>query len=131
MQHSREATAASRMSEASARTLSLPHSEVPGVEDAYLRGSYLYEQRTPETLTQALDSFHAAIQHDPSYAPAYAGLANTYNLLREYSVMPDEAAYPKAREAAERAIALDPNPCAGACFFSIRCVLLVHGRGEG
>ncbi|HEY4356463.1 MAG TPA: hypothetical protein VGN16_11995 [Acidobacteriaceae bacterium] len=84
-------------------------SKVPGVEDLYLRGTYFYERRTPEALNRGLESFQQAIQRDPSYAPAYAGLANTYNLLREYSVMPDAEAYPKAKAAAERAIALDPN----------------------
>lgn len=84
-------------------------SKVPGVEDLYLRGTYFYEQRTPEALNRGLASFEQAIQRDPNYAPAYAGAANTYNLLREYSVMPDAEAYPKARAAAERAIALDPD----------------------
>jgi tetratricopeptide (TPR) repeat protein len=79
------------------------------VDDLYLRGVYLYEQRTPETLSRSLDDFTSAIAKDPNYAPAYAGLANTYNLLREYSVMPDAEAYPKAREAAEHAVALDPK----------------------
>jgi tetratricopeptide (TPR) repeat protein len=84
-------------------------SPVPGVDDLYLRGIYSYEQRTPESLQRSLEDFSAASAKDPSYAPAYAGLANTYNLLREYSVMPDAEAYPKARQAAEHAIALDPS----------------------
>jgi tetratricopeptide (TPR) repeat protein len=82
---------------------------VSGVDDLYLRGIYSSEQRTPESLQRSLEDFTAASAKDPSYAPAYAGLANTYNLLREYSVMPDAEAYPKARQAAEHAIALDPS----------------------
>jgi tetratricopeptide (TPR) repeat protein len=84
-------------------------SRVPDVDDLYLRGIYSYEQRTPEALQHSLEDFSAASAKDPSYAPAYAGLANTYNLLREYSVMPDAEAYPKAWQAAEHAIALDPS----------------------
>jgi tetratricopeptide (TPR) repeat protein len=84
-------------------------SRIPGVDDLYLRGVYSYEQRTPESLRRSLEDFSAASAKDPSYAPAYAGLANTYNLLREYSVMPDSEAYPKAKQAAEHAIALNPG----------------------
>jgi Tfp pilus assembly protein PilF len=84
-------------------------SPVPGVDDLYLRGVYSSEQRTPESLQHSLQDFSAAAAKDPSYAPAYVGLANTYNLLREYSVMPDAEAYPKAKEAAQHAIALDPT----------------------
>jgi Tfp pilus assembly protein PilF len=84
-------------------------SQVAGVDALYLRGIYFYEQRTPESLGHSLNDFKEAIAKDPNYAPAYAGLANTYNLLREYSVMPEAEAYAKAREAAERAVALDPT----------------------
>ena len=84
-------------------------SKVAGVDDLYLRGVYLSEQRTPESLERSLDEFSTAIARDPNYAPAYAALANTYNLLREYSMMPDAEAYPKARAAAEHAVALDPK----------------------
>lgn len=83
--------------------------QVPGVDELYLQGIYFYEQRTPESLQHAENDFSTAIARDPDYAPAYAALANTYNLLREYSVMPDQEAYPKARAAAEHAIALDPR----------------------
>jgi tetratricopeptide (TPR) repeat protein len=83
--------------------------QVPGVDELYLQGIYFYEQRTPESLGRAEDDFSSAIARDPDYAPAYAALANTYNLLREYSVMPDQEAYPKARTAAEHAVALDPR----------------------
>ena len=84
-------------------------SKVPGVDDLYLQGIYFYEQRTPESLERSRDDFFAAIAKDQSYAPAYAGLSNTYNLMREYSVMPEAEAYPKAKAAAEHAIALDPR----------------------
>ena len=109
LRHARASAEATSGAPKAAVIASVPHSVVPGVEESYLRGSYLVEQRTPESLSQALESFQSAIAHDPSYAPGYAGLASTYNLLREYSVMPDADAYPKAREAAERAIALDPD----------------------
>jgi len=79
------------------------------VAELYLHGSYLFEQRTPETLGQAKTDFQQAIARDPGYAPAYAGLAKTYDLLREYATMPSDRAYPLAKAAALRAIALNPK----------------------
>ncbi len=84
-------------------------SKQPGVDALYLRGIYFYEQRTPEGLNRALQCFQDAIAKDPSYAPAYSGLAQTYNLLREYSTMPDAQAYESAKTAARHAIAIDPD----------------------
>ena len=88
----------------------LPYqSKVPGVDELCLNGVYSYEQRTPASLQHSYDDFVQAIAKDPNYAPAYAGLANTYNLMREYSHMPENEAYTKAKEAAEHAILLDPK----------------------
>jgi tetratricopeptide (TPR) repeat protein len=84
-------------------------SKVSGVDALYLRGIYFSEQRTPDTLDRALKCFQQAVDQDPGYAPAYAGLAQTYNLIREYSMMPDAEAYANAKIAAQRAISLDPN----------------------
>jgi tetratricopeptide (TPR) repeat protein len=85
------------------------HSAVAGVDDLYFRGVYFYEQRTPDSLSHALDCFNQAIALDPQFAPSYAGLADTYNLLREYSLLPADEVFAKAREAAQKAVALDPN----------------------
>ena len=79
------------------------------VQELYLHGSYLFEQRTPEGLAQAKTDFEQAIAANHNYAPAYAGLAKTYDLLREYSTMPSEQAYPLAKAAALHAMALDPR----------------------
>jgi tetratricopeptide (TPR) repeat protein len=78
-------------------------------ENLYLQGKYYWQQRTPDGLTKAVDLFTQAIVHDPHYAPAYAGLAECYDLLREYTSMPDKEAFPRAISAAERAIQLNPN----------------------
>jgi tetratricopeptide (TPR) repeat protein len=79
----------------------------PEAEDFYLKGRFYWNQRTIDSLNKALDSFTQAIVHDPSYAPAYVGLADCYNLLREYSVMPADEAYPRALAAAKKALELD------------------------
>jgi tetratricopeptide (TPR) repeat protein len=90
-------------------SLSAYPSKIPGVEDLYLQGTYSYEQRTPDSIHHALKCFQDAIAKDPGYAPAYAGLAATYNLSHEYLVVPADEAFPKAEAAARKAIALNPN----------------------
>jgi tetratricopeptide (TPR) repeat protein len=81
----------------------------PEAEQFYLKGMYYFNKRTPETLNQAVDYFTQAVVRDPQYAEAYVGLADCYNLLREYTVMPPSEAYPRAMAAAKRAIALDDS----------------------
>ena len=76
-------------------------------KDLYLKGRFYWNKRTPESLNQAVDAFTQAIIHDPNYAPAYMGLADCYNLLREYSVMPAREAYSRAFAAAKKAVELD------------------------
>ncbi|HYH84914.1 MAG TPA: hypothetical protein VEX60_05480, partial [Pyrinomonadaceae bacterium] len=73
----------------------------------YLRGRYYWNKRTPEDLQTALDFFQKAIDKDPSYALAYAGLADTYNVVSSYGVMHPRESYPRAKAAAERALAMD------------------------
>lgn len=76
-------------------------------EQFYLKGRFYWEKRTPDGLNRALDYFTQAIVHDPNYAAAYVGLADCYNLLREYTIMPASDAYPRALAAAQRAVELD------------------------
>ncbi len=93
----------------SARTAIMHRSHVPApeVHELYLTGIFHWDKRTPEGLNQAVHYFSQAIAQDPAYAEAYVGLANCYNLLREYTMMPAAEAYPRAKAAAERALALD------------------------
>ena len=81
-------------------------------EDYYLKGRFYWNKRTPESLNQAVDSFTQAIVHDPNYSDAYVGLADCYNLLREYTVMPSSEAYPRALAAAKQAVELDDHSSA-------------------
>ncbi len=78
-------------------------------EAFYNAGLYEWQTRTPIGLTHAVSDFKRAIAREPNYAEAYAGLANCYNLLREYATMPPQVAYPLAKAAAERAVALRPT----------------------
>ena len=73
----------------------------------YLRGRYFWNKRTEEGFRKAVQFFDRAIERDPRYALAYAGLADTYALMSDYSIVPPREAMPKARAAAEEALAID------------------------
>ena len=89
--------------------LAAPQPPSAEAQDLYLKGRYHFEKRTPGDLNQAVDFFTQAIVHDPAYAAPYVGLADSYNLLREFSVLPPQEAFPRARAAAAKAVELDPS----------------------
>lgn len=75
--------------------------------DAYVRGRFFWNRRTADDLKEAIKHFNEAVEKDPNYALAHAGLADAYSLLADYNgVSPDEA-YPKAKNAAMKALELD------------------------
>jgi serine/threonine-protein kinase len=75
--------------------------------EAYMKGRYYWNKRDAEGFEKALASFKRAIEIDPGYAPAYAGLADTYHLLATYGLLPPSEAIPKERAAALRALEID------------------------
>jgi tetratricopeptide (TPR) repeat protein len=79
------------------------------VRELYLKGRYEWSQRTPDSLNRALEAFTQAIAEDPKYAEAYAALADTYDLLPQYTTMPERDAYARAIVAARKALALDDS----------------------
>jgi tetratricopeptide (TPR) repeat protein len=81
----------------------------PAAQALYLKGRYFWNRRTPADLTKALDFFTQAIVRDPNYAQPYVGLADCYNLLREFAAMPSEEAFPRALAAAKKAVELDDS----------------------
>ena len=89
------------------KALASRHAPNPEAQDLYLKGRYYWERRTPEDLNKAIDYFTQAIVKDPSDAQPYAGLADCYNLLREFGAMAPTEAYPRALAAAQRAVELD------------------------
>ncbi|HEV2176918.1 MAG TPA: tetratricopeptide repeat protein [Terriglobia bacterium] len=92
-----------------ARASSAPQPARAQAEALYLQGRYYWHKRTAPDLNRAVDYFTQSIVHDPSYAPAYVGLADCYNLLREYGTMPDSEAFPRALAAAKKAVELDDS----------------------
>jgi len=73
----------------------------------YLKGRYFWNKRTGEALKKSIEYFNQAIEKDPSYALAYAGLADAYVLLSPYSAGSPQESYPKAKAAAKRSLELD------------------------
>lgn len=74
----------------------------------YLQGRQQWNARTPEGLRAAVDRYRQAIEIEPRFAPAYAGLADTYSLLELYASVPNPESRARAIWAAERAVELDP-----------------------
>ena len=77
--------------------------------DLFLRGRYYWNLRTADGLAKAIDSYTQAIVADPSYAEAYAGLAESYDLLPQFGRGDLGDSLRKAENAADRAIELNPN----------------------
>jgi eukaryotic-like serine/threonine-protein kinase len=75
----------------------------------YLKGKFHWGKRTAESLQRSIQYFREAIEGDPTYALAYAGLAEAYVPLGFYCHLAPTDAYPKARAAAEKALAIDPD----------------------
>jgi serine/threonine-protein kinase len=81
----------------------------PGAHEPYFKGRFYWNRRGPGDLKKALEKFQQAIDVDPTYALAYAGIADCYNVLGSWDtdVFSPEVAFPKARAAAERALQID------------------------
>jgi adenylate cyclase len=79
----------------------------PEAYQLYLKGRYLWNKRTGEDLKKALEYFEQAIEKDPNYALAYAGLADSYFVLPEYIPFPPKEAFLKGEEAALKALEID------------------------
>lgn len=96
--------------------------------EAYLWGAYFLNKRTTHDLLKALDYFQKAIQADPRYAPAYAGLAACYSLLGSapYTQLPPKESYSKAESAARKALELDES--LAEAHISLGYSLLVYER---
>ena len=77
--------------------------------ELYHKGRSLWEKRSGDNLAKAIAFYEQAIARDPKYALAYSGLANSYVLLPLYFSVPQRDAMEKAREAALKALQIDPN----------------------
>ena len=73
----------------------------------YLQGRYFWNRRTGENLKKALSYFQQAVEKDPGYALAYAGISDSCTLIPVYGAGAPQNYYPRAKAAAEKALALD------------------------
>jgi eukaryotic-like serine/threonine-protein kinase len=79
----------------------------PEAYQDYLKGRYWWNKTSKEGFDRAIEYYQQALVKDPNYALAYAGLADCYSFLSILSIVPPKEAYPKAKEAALRALEID------------------------
>ncbi len=91
------------------RQLSRRHTNDVEAWQLYLNGQYQFSQRNADGLRRAIEYFEAAEARDPQFALPVAGLSDAWAVLAVFNVLPPGEVFPRARTAAERAIALDPQ----------------------
>ena len=96
-----------QLTRAEKKQLTKRHTENPEAYRLYLRGRHHWNRWTEESFYKAIDSFQQAVEKDPRYALAYAGLADCYVLLGWNSYLAPKEAFPKAKVAATAALQLD------------------------
>jgi TolB-like protein/Tfp pilus assembly protein PilF len=89
--------------------LSTDEKKKKDAESLYTKGRNAWNKRTTDGINEALRDFDQALELYPNYAQAYAGRADCYNMLATYGGKPPKEAFPLARTAAFKAIALDNN----------------------
>jgi len=85
------------------------YTESPEAYQLYLKGRYFWNERTEADIKKAIHYFNHALEKDPNYALAYAGLADSYALLNYYNGSRPSDSFPKARELAEKALKIDDS----------------------
>lgn len=98
-----------RLTESEQERIQRHYSASPAAYELYLKGRFYWDKRTKQGLEQAIQYFEQAIKIDPNYALAYAGLADSYALLDDWGDTAPRDSFPKARAAAEKAIAIDDS----------------------
>lgn len=100
------------------------HPVDPESYEAYLKGRYHWNRRSGEGLGKAVQHFQEAIAKDPTYAAAYAGLADCFSLLGTFCFVPPDEGHGKAKALAQKALEIDHSSAeahaslALATFFS-------------
>jgi TolB-like protein/Tfp pilus assembly protein PilF len=89
--------------------LSRKPTDSPQAHQAYLNGLYNWNKWTPDGFHKAIECYSQAIEIDAGYGRGHAGLADSYSLLALFALLRPKEAFPKARDAAIRALELDPD----------------------
>lgn len=112
--------------------LARSRSVVPEAYEAYLKGRFEMEKRTPEAFHDATTYYQQAIAKDPTFAAAYAGLADCYQTMSTYEMGSPKVLMPKAKAAAEKALQLDDRLAqAHTSLAALRFFLMDGGDIEG
>jgi eukaryotic-like serine/threonine-protein kinase len=98
----------SKLSGAEKQQVTKQSTQNPEAYQLYVRGRYYWTKRTVSDIKTAISYFNQAIDKDPGYALAYAGLADAYGVLTSYSGDPNDL-IPKSNAAAQKALELDPT----------------------
>jgi serine/threonine protein kinase/Tfp pilus assembly protein PilF len=96
-----------RLSADETQNLKKRFTENTGAYQLYLQGRFFWNRRSEEGLKTAIRYFEQAIEKDPHYALAWAGIADSYNLLGEFGIIPRKELYPKAEAAVNKALEID------------------------
>lgn len=83
--------------------------DIAEAHDAYLQGRYFWNQFSPESFPKSIAAFQRAVELDPDYALAHAGIADYYTWASIYGFFPPSMSYPKVLEAATKALEIDPT----------------------
>jgi TolB-like protein len=111
---------------ANATTTARRHTQSTEAYQDYLKGRYHWNRMSAEGLKRSIDYFQHALQKDPGFALAHAGLADSYCLLGFFDLLPPAEAMPKAKESAMRALEIDGD--LAEAYASLANVLKVYDR---
>ena len=98
-----------QLTRAEKKQLTKRHTESVEAYQLYLKGRHHWNRWTEEGFYKAIEHFRQAVDNDPTYAMAYAGLADCYVLLGWNSYLPPKEAFPKGKAAANAALQIDPD----------------------
>ena len=100
-------TLQARLTGSEKTAISKKPTENPEAHELYLKGRFFWNKRTADDLRKSIDYFNQAIEKDPNYAQAYAGLAQAWKLLPAFNGGAPKDCFPQAEAAAKKALALD------------------------
>jgi eukaryotic-like serine/threonine-protein kinase len=96
-----------RMTDEERSRVSKRHTINAEAYQSYLKGRYHWNKRTQDGLRKSIEYFTEALEKDPAYAQAYAGMADSYNTLARFNYLRPQEAYPKAKAAVTKALEID------------------------
>lgn len=96
-----------RLSKEERQRLTQRSTSNPEAHQAYLRGRHFWNRRTESDLQKSVRCFQEAVAHDPGYALAYAGMADSFTVLGGYGILSPDESYKRARAAATQALEID------------------------